>query len=114
MPNGWLGLQLGKAIYIHCFHVEMADSNLPQMLQRVKAQGASMTTPQKPVPASTAVPTSSSSNGANAEILDYLKKIMQQGEATSKQLDKLQTQHFELSVQVKKIQGQLDATLKKQ
>ena len=108
MPNGWLGLQLGKAIYIQCFNVEMADSNLPQMLQRVKAQGASVTTPQKPVPAPTAVPTSSSSNGANnGEIMDYLKKIMQE-------VQKLQTQHVELSAQVKKMQGQLDATLKKQ
>ena len=35
-PNGWLGLQLGKSVWIGCWQAEMIDQNLPKMLQVAK------------------------------------------------------------------------------
>ena len=35
-PNGWLGLQLGKAVWIACWQMEMVDQNLPKLLQHAK------------------------------------------------------------------------------
>ena len=46
-PNGWLGLQLGKSLWIGCWQVEMVDRVLPSLLQRAKpisgGQGGSST-----------------------------------------------------------------------
>ena len=36
-PNGWLGLQLGKAVWIACWQMEMVDQNLPKLLQHAKS-----------------------------------------------------------------------------
>lgn len=81
-PNGWLGLQLGKAVWVPCWSVELAQSSLPTMLDRTKpGLGAKM----KPVTASSSsaatTGTSSSSSVTNAEVLELLK-VMQQQMAT--------------------------------
>jgi len=35
-PNGWLGIQLGKAIWIRAWSISVADASLPSLMERAK------------------------------------------------------------------------------
>lgn len=75
-PNGWLGIQLAKAVWIPCWSVEKANESEALLVQRAKAHalGASSSTSSTTVltqPSST-----SSEVNANTSIVPATSDVM--------------------------------------
>jgi len=75
--NGWLGLIVGKSVYLQCYAVQMVDGVLPLFLQRLKP-----TSPLKAlkpvVPLATPSTATSSSAKQSPELMDMLKSMQAQ------------------------------------
>jgi hypothetical protein len=86
-PNGWLGLQLGKTVWIGCWTTELVDSNLTQLLQRAKPSGASALPPVKVPPSTVASKPATSS----PDVLGLLTAMKTQLDNMTASLEQLKT-----------------------
>ena len=97
-PNGWLGLQLGKRIWIAGWSVNLAEQNFAQMLEKAKASGTSSTAGGAPSKSPTAAgiqePSSSSSSVAvgNEHHVNKVEQLQKQIEAMQTMMAKMQQQ----------------------
>ena len=86
-PNGWLGIQLGKQIWVACWSLDKVAESEPLIIQRAKSHLASSpsTAPAAatelssgsslPEPAAPPAVPKASSSSANEEILSMLKQM---------------------------------------
>jgi len=100
-PNGWLGIQLGKAIWVPCWSPELIEASLPQLLDRAKPGAGAMikTMPSAPEPPKSTSATTAGSGSNGGEILEVLK-------AMQKQISELSSTVEELKKDVKTILAQ--------
>jgi len=101
-PNGWLGLQLGKRIWIAGWSVNLAEQNFAQMLEKAKASGTSSTAGGAPSKSPTAAgiqePSSSSSSSSssvavgNEHHVNKVEQLQKQIEAMQTMMAKMQQQ----------------------
>ena len=88
-PNGWLGIQLGKAIYIQGHSISTVERNLPVFIERVKIATGPVTLP--PIDSS---PLTSSSFEApsvsNEDIMDFLKMLKKDIDSMQNDIKKIQ------------------------
>jgi hypothetical protein len=101
-PNGWLGIQLGKAVWVPCWNVDLADQSLPMFLQRAKTAASAAASSSTPlvVPPSSPPASGALSTGASSpsEVVALLK-VMQA------QLDTMQSQLARIEAKIAKMNG---------
>ena len=109
-PHGWLGLQLGKAIWIGCWDLEMADSNFPQVAKRVEAAKSATgsndgSAAKPPLAAASSNPTPSVKTVATAINSASGDKVMEMLKSMQAQLTKLTEMQASLAASVEDIKS---------
>jgi hypothetical protein len=106
-PNGWLGLQLGKSIWIPCWNLLLAEQNLLQLLKSAKIEAAA-----KPVIPPIGGNGSVSAEG-NASDSDAVKALQRELDVTRLLFaSQLAAMKEEFKVQLAAVTTKLDSALK--
>lgn len=89
-PNGWLGIQLGKAIYIQGHSISTVERNLPVFIERVKTAMGPVTSTPIGSPLSTSSSVVQASSVSNEDIMDFLKMLKKDIDSMQNDIKKIQ------------------------
>jgi len=100
-PNGWLGILVGKALWVRGWSIPVAEESLPTMMERAKpGSPIRALPPPASKPAASTESKGADSGGSNKEVLELLKSLNSKFQDLTTKVDGLVKDVAELKTKV--------------